>query len=120
MDEIDGVASSSSNRSGALVKLALKPGADPAKIAQEAQRVLIAQFRDRVPVALGGRVAVAAAEGQEWWDHSEVAELVAAAGMPPSVPQSSMALPLLLLWWLIVALGLCWWQHRRTLAVARR
>jgi hypothetical protein len=119
-DEIDGVQSSSSNRSGRLLKLALKPGADPAKVVQEVERVLIAQLEDRVPVPLAGEVAVAAAEGQEWWDHSQVAEVVAAAEIPPPVRQPAMALLLLLLWWLIVALGLCWWQRRRMLAAARR
>jgi len=120
MDEIDGVQSSSSNRSGALLKLALKPGANPAKVAQEVERVLTAKLEDRVPVSLAGDVAVAAAEGQEWWNHSQVADLVAAAAVAPTVRQPSIALPLLLLWWLIVALGLCWWQRRRMLAAIRR
>jgi hypothetical protein len=115
LDQIGGVDCSFANGSGTLIRLSLRPGADPAKVTGTVRRVLSEQLSDRVPVPLGGRVAAAALQREVWRDKSQFAES-AATEMGTSVRRAPALPAALLLVCAAVGLGLLWWQHRRRLA----
>jgi hypothetical protein len=115
LDQIDGVESSFANESGTLIRLSLRPGADPGKVAGAIRRVLSEQVRDRVPVPLGERAAAAALQREEWRDKSQVTEFPATE-MDTSVRRAPAVLAVLLLGFAAVGLGLLWWRHQRRLA----
>lgn len=111
LDQIDGVESSYANGSGTLIQLALRPGADPGKVAGAAQRVLSEQVEDRVTVQLRGRAAAAALQREEWRDKSQVAELAATEMATPGRGAPAL-LAVLLVGCTAVCLGLLWRRHR--------
>jgi hypothetical protein len=113
MDQINGVESSYLSESGTLIRVSLRPGADPETVTAAVRRVLTEQFEERVPVPLGKPAAAAAFQQQEWRDKSQVAKFAAkemgrsTRGVPPVVVA-------LLLGCTALGLGLLWWQYRRT------
>ena len=101
------------NESGNLIRLALRPGADARKIASVVQRVISAQFADRVPVQLGSRAAATMLRRELWRDRSQTAELAAT-----EMRASGLGAPGLLAWALlacvVIGIGLvCWLSRRR-------
>jgi hypothetical protein len=111
LDQIDGVESSYANGSATMIRLSLRPGADPGKVARAVQRVLSEQVEDRVSVQLGGGVAAVALRREEWRDKSQVAEFAATeTGTFPRRAPGLLAM--LLLGCAAVGLSLIWW-HRR-------
>ncbi len=118
LNQIDGVQSSSANESGTLIRLSLRPGADPKRVTAGARRVLSKQVEDRVPVPLGGKEATAALQTEKWRDKTWVAASIESTttAMPTSAHRASAALPALLLGCIAIGLGLFWWWHRRRLA----
>jgi len=109
LSQIDGVENSFANEPGSLVGLWLLPGADPRKVAREAQRALNDEVVERGTVRprpeetgpLSGRAADAALRAEQWHDRDEVArqaaEIVAAEAQA-----SRSRFP-----WLLLALLLC-------------
>jgi hypothetical protein len=117
LNQINGVECSFVNEADTLIRVSLRPDADPEKVAGEVQRTLREQAGDRVPVRLGGEAAASALQGEKWRDKSQVArsaatEMPAATGRAPAVPVA------LLLACIAVVLGLLWWWHRRSRAVS--
>jgi hypothetical protein len=125
LSQIDGVESSFANEPGSLVRLSLRPGADPRKVAREVERVLSEEAvgRSTVPLRevaapLAGPAASAALRAERWTNREEVArqaaEIVAAEG-----PASQGRFPWLLLGLLLLcAAGGLWALRRRRRAVA--
>jgi hypothetical protein len=115
LNEIDGVESSSAsvgNPEGALVRVSVRPGADPARIAAEVQRVLSEAVKDRSPAPLTSQAAAAALQQKEWLDPKQLADLAAtdlgtSEGRAPVLPAA------VLLGAMVVVLGLSGWRHLR-------
>jgi hypothetical protein len=99
MDELSGVDCSSANETGTMIRLMLRPGADPDRVAKEADRALRKKTGDRVGIILQGEPAAAALRGEEWRDRSQIAESLAAAARSPR----SRALMVTLFWALLLA-----------------
>jgi len=78
LGQIDGVEGSYANESGTLIRLSLRPGADPERVATEARRILSEQVEDRTAVRLDGAAAGAALRREEWRDQRRVAQGLAA------------------------------------------
>jgi hypothetical protein len=114
LEQIDGVECSFADESGTLIRLSLRPGADPGKVAGAVRRVLSEQAGDYVPVPLDGGAAAAALQREEWRDKSQVAEF-AATERGTSARRAPAVLAALLLGCAAVGLGLLWWRHRSRL-----
>ena len=115
LNGIAGVESSSAsvgNPGGALVRVSVRPGADPSKIAAEVQRVLSEAVKDRSPVQLTSPAAAAALRQKEWLDPKQLADL-AATDLGTSGGRAPAPLVALLLGALVVVLGLVGWRHLR-------
>jgi uncharacterized protein HemX len=112
LNQIVGVEYSFVNASGTLIRLSLLPGADPDRVAEEAQRVLNEQVEDGVPEQLSGAAASAPLHGEEWQDTHRLAEL-AATQMGFEVSHGPWLLLALLLACVAAGLGLLWWWRRR-------
>jgi hypothetical protein len=113
LNQIDGVENSSAslgNQEGALVRVSVRPGADPAKVAAEVQRVLSEAVQDRSSVQLSSQAAAAALRQKEWLDPGRLAE-VAATGSGTSEGRGSSLLAVLLVAGLVVALALVAWRR---------
>ncbi len=105
LSQIDGVANSFANEPGSLVGLSLRQGADPRKVAREAQRALSEEVAAQVgapprrgeTAPLSGRAAGAALRVERWHDRDEVArqaaEILAAEAATSRRP-----------WWLLALL----------------
>ena len=141
LNQVNGVGSSYANESGSLIRVSLRPGADPARVAAEAGRVLREQAGDRVADRLGERATTAALQKEQWRDASQVAENSAPAAraaqtqssatpsgaarpVEPAVETTSSettspqryGLLLLLLACAAVGLWLVWRRHRKVAA----
>jgi hypothetical protein len=81
LNEVSGVEGSFANQSGTLIRLSLRPGADPKRVAVEASRVLREQTGDRVGVRLEEGATAAALQREDWRDEGRVAESIS-AGTP--------------------------------------
>jgi hypothetical protein len=115
LNAIVGVQSSSAsvgNPEGSLVRVSLQPGANPAKIAAEVQRVLSEVVRDRSPVALTHPAATAALQQKEWLDPKQLADL-ADTELSTSKDRAPVWIAALFLGALMVVLGLFGWRHLR-------
>ena len=115
LEQINGVESSFGNGSANVVRLALRPGADPGKVAEAARRILSEQVSDRVPVQLGGAEAAAALQREQWRDKSWIAEVGAEVRRSAewrSFVRRWSALLLALLLACAALLGLLWWRRR--------
>jgi hypothetical protein len=122
LSQIDGVDNSFANEPGSLVGLSLRPGADPRKVAREAQRALseeVAQRgtappREADAAPLAGRSAAAALQTERWHDRAEVArqaaEIIAAESATSRRGPLWLLLALLLL---CAAVGLVILRRRR-------
>jgi hypothetical protein len=117
LTQIDGVENSFTDEDSTLIRVTLRPSADPAKVAREAQAILSARVADRAPVRLGRKALVAALPGKSWWDKSRIAESLAAKTAATGGPPSRGIAGLLWLC-LAVVLGLVGWWQRRRLAAA--
>jgi hypothetical protein len=119
LSQIDGVENCFANEPGSLVGLSLRPGADPRKVAREAQHVLNEEAKERgaappraeEAAPLTGHAASAALRAERWLDRDEVArqaaEIAAAEGQAP---------PRRLLWLLLALVPLfaaLWWRTTR-------
>ena len=115
LNAIDGVESSSAsvgNPGGALVRVSVRPGADPAKIAAEVQRVLSEAVKDRSPAPLTSQAAAAALQQKEWLDPKQLADL-AATDLSTSEGRAPVLLVALLVGAMVLVLGLFGWRHLR-------
>jgi hypothetical protein len=115
LNAIDGVESSSAsvgNPEGSLVRVSLRPGANPGKIAAEVQRVLREAVRERSPVALPHPAATAALQQKEWLDPKQLADL-ADTELSTSEDRAAVWIVALFLGALMVVLGLFGWRHLR-------
>jgi hypothetical protein len=123
LNGIDGVESSSAsvgNPEGALVRVSVRPGADPAKIAVEVQRVLRDAVKDGSPVPLTSPAAAAALQQKEWLNPKQLTDLAAtepvtseSRGPVTSERRAPVLLVALLGGALVVVLGLFGWRHLR-------
>ena len=112
LNQIDGVQSSSASletEGGALVRVDVRPGADPARIAADVRRTLSDAVKDRSPVQLSSQAA-AALQQKEWLDQTQLAE-VATTDAGTSEGRGPGLLAALLLAALVVALGLLAWRR---------
>jgi hypothetical protein len=113
LNQIDGVQSSSASvghPDGALVQVYVRPGADPARISEEVQRVLSEEIKDRSPEELTSRAAAAALQQKEWLDQGQLATL---AATDPGTSEGGAPLLLVALLLLAVVVGLLAWRHFR-------
>ena len=120
LGQIDGVEGSYANESGTLIRLSLRPGADPERVAAEARRILSEQVEDRTAVRLDGGEAGAALRREEWRDPRRVAQSLAAETQAAEVRTSEGNTPrgvllALLLAGIAVVLWLLW-RHRQAAA----
>ena len=114
LNAIDGVESSSAsvgNPEGSLVRVSLRPGANPAKIATEVQRVLSEVVRDRSPLALTHPAATAALQQKEWLDPKQLADL-ADTELGRSDGRAPVWLVALFIGAMVVVLGLFGWRRK--------
>ncbi|HLJ97405.1 MAG TPA: hypothetical protein VKU02_29875 [Gemmataceae bacterium] len=112
LDRIDGVASSQVNESGTHLRLFLRPGADPKKVAGAVQRVLSEQTKELIPVPLAGAATAAAMQKEQWQDKNQLAES-AASETASRLGRTPILLIALFLIWLAIGLCLLWWWYRR-------
>jgi hypothetical protein len=113
LNEIDGVQGSSASletQGGALVRVSVRPGADPARVAAQVRRALSDAVKDRSPVQLSNQAAAAALRQNEWLDQTQLSE-VAATDPGTSEGRGPGLLAALLLAGLVVALGLLAWRQ---------
>jgi len=109
LDHIEGVERSFANRSGNLVRLSLRPGADPDKVAGDATQILSGQAKDRVPVRLSAAELSEVLQKEEWRDEGRVRELsaierrtlIARALLPLGLGAAA------------VGCGVFWWRRRK-------
>jgi hypothetical protein len=123
LNQVEGVQGSSAsvgNPEGALVRVSVRPGADPAKTAAEVQRVLNEAVQDRSPVQLPGPAAAAALRQKEWLDSRQLADL-AATGSGTSEDGAPILLAVLLLAGLVAGIALLGWRllRRRRAGLSR-
>jgi hypothetical protein len=79
LNQIGGVlstAASLGNEGGSLIRVTLRPGADPATVAEQIRRVLSEAVRERPVEAVAGRAA-AALQQKEWLDTNQLADIAA-------------------------------------------
>jgi hypothetical protein len=103
LNQIDGVQSSAANidvQGGSRVRVALRPGANSSKVAEQVQRVLREEGEEGAVESVAGQPA-AELEQQEWLDTTQLAE-VAALEKAPSERLTRILLALLL-----AVLGVC-------------
>ncbi len=112
LDRIDGVASSQVNESGTHLRLFLRPGTDPKKVAGAVQRVLSEQTKELVPVPLASAATVAALQKEQWQDKNQLAESMASEPVS-RVGRTPVLLIALFLTWLAIGLCLLWWWYRK-------
>jgi hypothetical protein len=74
LEEIDGVASCSTNASGTFILVSLRPGADPARVAERARNLVRILAHDRVGILMPKNSAASAYWGTTWRNSREVAE----------------------------------------------
>jgi hypothetical protein len=115
LDQLDGVECSFVNESGTLIRLSLRPEADPAKVAEGVRRILRQAGEDGVPgppgreaSPLGEAAAAAALLEEQWRDRTQEVAALAATDPLTSV---RLALALLLVC-VVVALRFLWWWRR--------
>jgi hypothetical protein len=80
LNQIDGVqdtAASLGIEGGSLVRVSLRPGANPAKVAEQVQRVLRQEVRERAVEAVHGQATPAALRHNEWLDTTQLAHVAA-------------------------------------------
>jgi hypothetical protein len=108
---VSGVDHSYTNSSGTLIRLTLKPGADPEKVVSEARRVLERVVEDRTvyPVPPG---EVPEALSGEWQDRDGAVERVPADAPAPDAPPSGGYGWLALLLALAVVFAALWMAWR--------
>jgi len=115
LNEISGVQSTSAslgNPGGTLVQISVRPGADPAKVADAVQRIFRQTIKERSAVQLSSQSAAASLREKQWLNPTQLAE-VAATGPATAVGRGRSLLGALLLAGIGVALGLLGWQHLR-------
>jgi hypothetical protein len=112
LNGIEGVESSTAsvgNPEGSLVRVSLRPGANPAKIGAEVQRVLSEAVRDRSAVRVTHPGAL---QQREWLDPKQLTDL-ATTELTTSDGGAPVVLVALLLGALVVVLGLFGWRYLR-------
>jgi hypothetical protein len=105
LNQIDGVESTNAIlgiEGGALVRVNLRPGADPAKVAKQVQRDLREQVPERTLEPVGAQTATAALQRNEWLDSGRLAD-IAAREMGPSERRTSILLALV---FVVISVGL--------------
>jgi hypothetical protein len=130
LQQIGGVQRTYSNPSGTYVRLDLHPGADPRKVAEQAQHIVRREVDDRTLVPTQGSSA-SEAQRHQWQDERQVSQAAAAetradpADDSPSdgaLAESSQLseaisghtwLVALLVAVLAVVIGWLFWQRRR-------
>jgi hypothetical protein len=119
MEQVTGVEVSYANQrgsadeSGDLIRLTLRPGADPEKVVRGVQRILNEEFGDRVAAPLTGAKAAEALQGQEWQDKTRGVEFAQSQSRAEARRRSALLLALLLVGCAAVGLGLLWRRRRR-------
>jgi hypothetical protein len=124
LNQIDGVESTDASlgiEGGSLVRVTLRPGADPTKVAEQVQRVLGEEIPERTVEPVAPKSATAALQRNEWLDTGQLAN-IAARERGPSERRTSILLALL---FVVICLGLYllgrrYLRHRRTDPAAPR
>jgi hypothetical protein len=112
LDQVDGVASSSANEDGTLVRVDLHPNADPENVVGAVRRIIREGIEDRTPEALDESETATVPPQVRWRDQKQIAE-AAAIVSAPSVEQPEEGLSLWRLVWLAIAVVIVgWWRHR--------
>lgn len=75
LDQVEGVERSLTNYTGTLIRLSLRSGADPRKIAEAVTRVLNDATEGGSATRLTPEEATAALQAEEWRDSTRVGEL---------------------------------------------
>jgi hypothetical protein len=75
LDQVEGVERSFTDYTGTLIRLSLRSGADPQKVAAAVTRVLHGATAEGSVVRLTPEEATAAVQAEEWRDLSRVGEL---------------------------------------------
>ena len=91
LNELPGVQTSYVNDSGTLIRVALRPGADPVRVAAAAERVLSEQANDRVGVPLNDRTQATTLQNERWKDTDQIAATSARAGTVQTQPGTTSA-----------------------------
>jgi hypothetical protein len=114
LEEIDGVESCFVNEPGTVIRVSLRPDADPGKVAGEVDRVLNEQTAESADGPAGGTALPpgerGAAISQERWRDSRQVASQAAAERRASLRNW---LVLLVVCVIILLLGLLYWRRRR-------
>jgi hypothetical protein len=114
LNEIGGVQSSAAslgNEGGSLVRISLRPGANAAEVAEQVQRVLREEVRERPVEPVAGQVAAAALQQKEWLDRNQLAD-ISGMGLGSSAGRTPILLALL---FACLGVGLCLlgWRYLR-------
>jgi hypothetical protein len=127
VDDVESAVASLGIEGGNLVRVSLRPGADPAKVAAQVQRVLREEVPERTVELVAGQVVpertvelvagqavTAALERNEWLDRGQLAD-IAAMERDPSERRMTILLALLFAFICVVLclLGLRYLRHRR-------
>jgi hypothetical protein len=112
LNQINGVEGSYANEPGSLVRVSLRPDADPGKVAGAVRQVLKTEGGERDPAPpgeeaapLGERAAAEALRQEQWRDSSQVARQAAEAARETSL---NRLLALLLAGAVVLLAVLCW------------
>jgi hypothetical protein len=80
LNQIDGVESTDASlgiEGGSLVRVSVRRGADPAKVAEQVRRVLREEVPERTVEPVAAQTATAALERNEWLDTGQLADIAA-------------------------------------------
>jgi hypothetical protein len=119
LEEIDGVDGSSVNDPGTLIRVSVQPTADPARVAEQVERILDQQVMEPNkdspadgPPSLGKRAEATALQREQWHDSSQVFQQAAVLKRTDERRLLAWLVGLLLLG-AIAVLGFLRWRRRR-------
>jgi hypothetical protein len=112
LDELDDVDFTFADEGGGLLLLALRPGANPARVVAKAQGLIEQKVTDRIGVWIPTPSVVQIQETQPVRRNKKVVAAVVPADVPPPAESGSWLSPFLLAVLMLVGLPLfCWWRR---------